>query len=354
MTIIGPGVHIQGDVSFTGFLRLQGNVEGNISCDNDARGTAVVHGAGSVTGTIVSPHIIVGGHVTGPLTASGSIEIHEGACVVGDATYRQLAIEAGATIDGALRPTAPEQVSSQQLDRRVISSEPPLTKALAVPFEHDRRSTDRFRRPRRVGGFLVLAVVVGGLLWFARDRFSSDRRDALPAVLAPEQAPPPVTAIVEEPAPKAAAAEEPKAAAIHETPVEVMATAPTVAPPAPAPAPEKPKAAMRVANAGLVVNVQGSDFDKPGSFFYVEAREPVVLFKKQRDDAGDGQRIELPDGARRRITINAGDLVRVAQGRNVDVFYQGRKVRQGNIDAGAWLSFVPFGTGTAGQGSEAQ
>ena len=39
----------------------------------------------------------------------------------------------------------------------------------------------------------------------------------------------------------------------------------------------------------------------------------------------------------------------VAEGRDIEIFYQGRKVAPKTIESGAWMSFVPQGARAAGE-----
>lgn len=58
--------------------------------------------SGNITGSVKAPHIVVGGHVSGPLHSAESIEIQEGACVVGDVFYKAIDIQAGGVLAAIL------------------------------------------------------------------------------------------------------------------------------------------------------------------------------------------------------------------------------------------------------------
>lgn len=333
VTIIGPGVRVEGNIVFSGYLRVQGEVIGNITCLSDSHCTTVIHGAGSVTGAITSPNIVVGGRVTGPLHASESIEVHGGASVTGDVSYKQLAIHEGGFIDGALKPTAPPEQKAVRQERRVARAESPEIAELDGPHAHERRASDHFWTLRRIViAAVLLAVLAAVFLW--------PRQPAAPE--APVYVPPPATpapAPVEPPAEPKAPPAEPAPATPAPEPRAEARPAPAAPPPAPvaAPAPE-----LRKAESGRVITVEGMDPDKPSDLFFVATKEPVVLFKKRRDDAGDGTRIDLGSGTKRRFSITEDELVRVAQGKDLEMFYQGRKLSWGALHSGAWMRFVPL------------
>jgi hypothetical protein len=96
-----------------------------------------------------------------------------------------------------------------------------------------------------------------------------------------------------------------------------------------------------------VVVVQGDSPSKPGDFLYVIGNEPSVLFRKQRQDPAEGTRIDVAQGTSKRIPIAKDDILRVQQGRGLQMFYQGRKVAPATIESGAWIRFVPNSRGGA-------
>jgi len=106
-TMIGAGMRVEGHIAFTGVLRVQGDVVGDVACQGDAGDTVVVDATGSVTGAVGAPRIVVRGRVLGPLHSAQSIDIQQGGSVVGDAFYKEIVIHAGGVIEGALTPAMP-------------------------------------------------------------------------------------------------------------------------------------------------------------------------------------------------------------------------------------------------------
>jgi cytoskeletal protein CcmA (bactofilin family) len=47
-TLIGAGVRVSGNITFSGVLRIHGDVHGDVLCDADDIGTAVVGHSGKV------------------------------------------------------------------------------------------------------------------------------------------------------------------------------------------------------------------------------------------------------------------------------------------------------------------
>ncbi len=74
-SLIGAGVCVSGNITFSGVLRIHDDVHGDVLCDADDIGTAVVGHSGKVIGSVKAPHIVVTGRVQGPVHSSAFIEI---------------------------------------------------------------------------------------------------------------------------------------------------------------------------------------------------------------------------------------------------------------------------------------
>lgn len=101
-------------------------------------------------------------------------------------------------------------------------------------------------------------------------------------------------------------------------------------------------------DSGKVVLVQGVNPGKPAGVLLVISKEPSVLFRKKRQDSADGARIDISRGATESIPFAKNEVFRVASGRGLQIFYQGRKVTPRTIESGVWMSFVPQSSGGAG------
>jgi cytoskeletal protein CcmA (bactofilin family) len=347
-TLIGADARIRGDIVFTGVLRIDGDIIGAVSCGDDTQGTVVVGKSGRVTGALNAPHIVVIGHVCGPIDSSASVEIHPDARVVGDASYRDIMIHEGGVIEGVLTPKFPTQEDRLGRAPRVQSLEPtainesdePAAEAVAQGHEIGKRPG----KGRKFGVVIALLVAVLIIVWLSR----SPTVVTPPVVVSPVIAPPVVDAMpkVDTPRPENPA---PASAPVESAPPLVSPNA--VAASAVAPVSSSQTVTKNAVQATVpdtteldpthVVVVQGDDPSKPGDFVYVISKESAVLFKKQRKDSAAGTRIELAQGTNKRIALAKDDILRVEQGRGLQMFYQGRKVASATIDSGAWISFMP-------------
>ena len=61
-SLIGAGTRVEGNVVFTGGLRVDGEVRGNISSENPLEGTLVISEKASVEGAISVGHVVIKRH----------------------------------------------------------------------------------------------------------------------------------------------------------------------------------------------------------------------------------------------------------------------------------------------------
>jgi len=73
--LIGAGTTVDGNVSFTGGLRVDGVVRGNVSTANGETGTLVVSEQARIDGEIKVSHVVVNGTVNGPIAANEFLEL---------------------------------------------------------------------------------------------------------------------------------------------------------------------------------------------------------------------------------------------------------------------------------------
>jgi cytoskeletal protein CcmA (bactofilin family) len=105
-SLIAQGTRIQGDLQFADGLRIDGEVGGNIRAAEGQGSLLIVSEVASVTGSIEADHVIINGHVKGPVLARELLELQPKAHIEGDVTYRSIEMHQGARISGQLRPVA--------------------------------------------------------------------------------------------------------------------------------------------------------------------------------------------------------------------------------------------------------
>lgn len=112
-SLIGVGTRIEGSIHFSGGLRVDGQVCGNIIATSDKPSTLVLSDQAAVEGKIEVSHAVVNGTVTGAIYASEYVELQPKARVIGDIHYKSMEIQLGASIDGMLHHHDPAQAQNK-------------------------------------------------------------------------------------------------------------------------------------------------------------------------------------------------------------------------------------------------
>lgn len=101
-SLIGAGTVISGDIRFSGGLRIDGDVKGNVSAADGQHCTLVISEHASIEGEIVVSHVIINGTVLGPVCATEFLELQPCAKVTGDVEYSNVEMHLGAVVQGRL------------------------------------------------------------------------------------------------------------------------------------------------------------------------------------------------------------------------------------------------------------
>jgi cytoskeletal protein CcmA (bactofilin family) len=116
-SLIGAGTTVNGDVTFSGGLRIDGAVHGKVSTVDSESATLVVSEHARVDGEVRVSHVVINGSVSGPVTAKDYLELQAKARVNGDVEYRTLEMHVGAIVQGKLVHAEPESASVVELKR---------------------------------------------------------------------------------------------------------------------------------------------------------------------------------------------------------------------------------------------
>jgi cytoskeletal protein CcmA (bactofilin family) len=101
-SLIGGGTTMTGNIVFTGGLRIDGAVVGNIHASNGEASTLVISEKAKVTGEIRVSHLVVNGEIEGPVHVTDYLELQPKARVKGDIHYQRLEMHVGAAVEGRL------------------------------------------------------------------------------------------------------------------------------------------------------------------------------------------------------------------------------------------------------------
>jgi len=103
-SLIAQGSRVEGDLKFIEGLRIDGEVVGDIRANSDQPSILVISESAMVQGEIHADHVIINGHVRGPVLARELLELQPKARIEGDVSYKALEMHQGAVISGHMRP----------------------------------------------------------------------------------------------------------------------------------------------------------------------------------------------------------------------------------------------------------
>ena len=101
-SLIGVSTRIEGNVVFSGGLRVDGEIRGVVRSAEGETGTLVVSEQARIEGEIRVSHLVVNGTLVGPVHASDFLELQPRSRVSGDVHYTSLEMHLGAVVDGRL------------------------------------------------------------------------------------------------------------------------------------------------------------------------------------------------------------------------------------------------------------
>ncbi|TAL43614.1 MAG: polymer-forming cytoskeletal protein [Salinibacterium sp.] len=108
-TLIGEGTVVRGELLFNDGLRIDGEVHGDVIANVSTNSILVISEKARVVGKVRAGHVIINGHVTGPVQSDELLELQPKAVIAGDVKYEALEMHQGATIEGELHTLKAEE-----------------------------------------------------------------------------------------------------------------------------------------------------------------------------------------------------------------------------------------------------
>tara|TARA_B110000483_G_scaffold90528_1_gene111809 strand:+ start:138 stop:578 length:441 start_codon:yes stop_codon:yes gene_type:complete len=102
-TLIDKDIVISGDTSYTGGIRIDGKIKGNLKVHGD-EGSLLIMGYGStITGDVEVEKAIINGEINGNVKCNDYLELNTNAIVNGSIEYDIIEIHEGSKINGNLK-----------------------------------------------------------------------------------------------------------------------------------------------------------------------------------------------------------------------------------------------------------
>lgn len=101
-TLIGADTRIDGNVFFSGGLRVDGAINGDVTEPNASPSTLILSESGRIEGAVVASKVVINGKVIGSVKASQFVELQAKSSITGDLYYKSLEMHTGAVVEGRL------------------------------------------------------------------------------------------------------------------------------------------------------------------------------------------------------------------------------------------------------------
>ncbi|MGB8518305.1 MAG: polymer-forming cytoskeletal protein [Gallionella sp.] len=101
-SLIGAGTIIEGDLNFSGGMRIDGRVNGDVIATQGKPSTLVLSELAQVNGNVTVTHLVVNGVINGSVSANEYLELQSKARITGDVSYHTIEMHLGAVVDGRL------------------------------------------------------------------------------------------------------------------------------------------------------------------------------------------------------------------------------------------------------------
>ncbi len=108
-TLIGSTTRVQGDVRFTGGMRIDGHIKGNVVAETGKPSLLVISEQARIDGEVRVAHLVTNGEINGSVFSSEMLEMQPKARITGDVNYKKLEMHAGALVAGKLSHEQPAE-----------------------------------------------------------------------------------------------------------------------------------------------------------------------------------------------------------------------------------------------------
>lgn len=108
--VIGEGITMSGEIESCDHLIVEGTVEAALKGAN----VLEISEKGMFYGTVEINEATIAGKFEGEITVNGRLTVRSSGSITGSISYKELAVESGATIDGKLTPAGSKGASSEK------------------------------------------------------------------------------------------------------------------------------------------------------------------------------------------------------------------------------------------------
>ena len=100
-TLIGANTHIKGNITFSGGMRIDGKITGNVLGDKEGT-LLVISETAQIEGEVHATQIISNGVIIGNVFSYATLELQTKARIKGDVHYNKIEMHSGALVSGQM------------------------------------------------------------------------------------------------------------------------------------------------------------------------------------------------------------------------------------------------------------
>jgi len=115
--LIGRGIELKGELSFSGGLHVDGHIIGSIKNTTESSSRITLSREGIIDGDVITSDAEINGTVNGDIHATGCVTLHPHSHVSGNVYYERIEIRRGACINGQLIATHENKATSSILEK---------------------------------------------------------------------------------------------------------------------------------------------------------------------------------------------------------------------------------------------
>jgi cytoskeletal protein CcmA (bactofilin family) len=116
-SLIGKGTKFEGNVFFSGGLRVDGEIHGKVIGETSPA-TLVLSEHGVVNGHVEVTYLVANGSINGPVRATEFLELQPKGRIEGNVEYGMIEIQQGAVIEGSLLRLVPESTDKRDKTKK--------------------------------------------------------------------------------------------------------------------------------------------------------------------------------------------------------------------------------------------
>jgi cytoskeletal protein CcmA (bactofilin family) len=150
-TLIGIGTTLTGDITFSGGLRVDGEIRGKVTATGE-QSTLVISEHARIEGEVSVTHLVINGTIIGPVVSTGFLELQPKARISGDVQYNSIELHLGAVIEGRMIVPAkqseklssnPKLATNKVIDPDLSDThnDQPKASVVPTPTERNRRTS---------------------------------------------------------------------------------------------------------------------------------------------------------------------------------------------------------------------